>query len=168
MVKLKLQCFGHLMWRANLLEKTLMLGRIESKRRGGQQRIRWLGGITDWMNMNLNKLQKIVKDREAWNAAVHGVTKSWTWLADWTTPALKVNSLPSELPGKGQLLFQPTSKPFLSNSQNSAFNSPQFLYPSQRMAVSSVFMGWAGDENFIPWLRNDSFMLIEINTNFMV
>ena len=78
MLKLKLQYFGHLMGRANLLEKTLMLGEIESKRRKGRQRIRWLDGITDSMDMNLSNLQKMVKDREAWHAAVHGFAKSWT------------------------------------------------------------------------------------------
>ena len=78
MLKLKLQYFGHLMGRANLLEKTLMLGEIESKRRKGRQRIRWLDGITDSVDMNLSNLQKMVKDREAWHAAIHGVTKSKT------------------------------------------------------------------------------------------
>ena len=82
---LKLQYFGHLIRRTDSLEKTLILGTIEGRRRRGWQRMRWLDSITDSMDMNSTKLQKIVKDRGAWCAAVHGVTKSQTWLSDWTT-----------------------------------------------------------------------------------
>ena len=113
-LKLRLQYFGHQIWRADWLEKTLMLGKTECKRRRGQQRMRWLDSITNSMDMNLSKLRKIVKERRPWHIVVHEVAKSQTWFSKWTTIATMENSIKKkERKLKVELLYDPAI-PFLS------------------------------------------------------
>ena len=109
-LKLKLQYFGHLMWRTDSFEKTLMLGKIKGGKRRGWQRMRWLDGITDSMDMSLSEPQELVMDREAWRAAVHGVAKSRTWLSDWTELRRQTNPPSTHFLSSTVLSYSPLSQ----------------------------------------------------------
>jgi len=164
MLKLKLQYFGHLMWIVNSLEKTLMLGGIGGRRRRGRQRMRWVDGITNLMDMSLSKLRELVMDREAWHAVIHGVTKSRTLLSDWTdwlTPALQEDSLPAELPGKvaiALLIITQIEAPRAAETYRSpdhAFNGRTerdlLKAPSQTVTFLCIWMHFPGSSVFTQY-----------------